>query len=214
MCCAVRGRTKPAQSDQRRHSPRRLPPPLSRMPSAPARDARLAASDVPTLSGGRRRGAGLPAVQPSAPQPAPIATRTDRTGDPAMSATDDRCASRGCTRLLTGGKAVIVTRDGRRYCKHHGDRLPRFLRRQPRIPKPLTDARARPGGGRHHEARRRGLYTPVESVESVGNEGTDSPGFHTSNTSHTTSNCAVCGEPMTLVEVGQTTHPNCERTAP
>ena len=47
-----------------------------------------------------------------------------------MTRTDDqdRCASKGCTRILTG-KSMIVARDGRRFCKHHGDRLPKFLRR-------------------------------------------------------------------------------------
>jgi hypothetical protein len=40
-----------------------------------------------------------------------------------------RCAFPKCQRILTGGKAVIVTRDGRRYCKHHCDRLPAWLRR-------------------------------------------------------------------------------------
>jgi hypothetical protein len=50
----------------------------------------------------------------------------------------ERCATPNCQRILTG-RNVIVARDGRRFCKHHGDRLPRFLRRQPRIPKPLTD---------------------------------------------------------------------------
>jgi hypothetical protein len=50
----------------------------------------------------------------------------------------DRCASPKCRRILTG-KTVIITRDGRRWCKHHGDRLPRFLRRQPRVPKPLIE---------------------------------------------------------------------------
>jgi hypothetical protein len=57
----------------------------------------------------------------------------------------------------------------------------------------------------------RGLYTPVESVESVGNGGTGKPGFRTSNTFHTTSrDCTACGEPMVLVEAGQTTHPGCD----
>jgi hypothetical protein len=41
---------------------------------------------------------------------------------------DNRCASRGCTVSLTG-RSVIVDRDGRRFCKHHGDRLPAWLRR-------------------------------------------------------------------------------------
>jgi len=44
----------------------------------------------------------------------------------------DRCASPKCGRILTGGKSVIVARDGRRYCKHHGDRLPSYLRRPAR----------------------------------------------------------------------------------
>jgi hypothetical protein len=52
----------------------------------------------------------------------------------------------------------------------------------------------------------RGLYTPVESV---GNWGTGRPGFHTSNTFNTTSrDRTVCGEPMALIEEGQTTHPD------
>lgn len=58
----------------------------------------------------------------------------------------------------------------------------------------------------------RGLYTPVESVESVGNGGTGKPGFHTSNTFHSPSmgTCAVCGEPMVIIEADQTTHPGCD----
>jgi hypothetical protein len=36
--------------------------------------------------------------------------------------TDERCASPRCGRVLTG-RGVIVARDGRRFCKHHGDRL-------------------------------------------------------------------------------------------
>jgi hypothetical protein len=50
----------------------------------------------------------------------------------------ERCATKGCTRILTG-KSVTVARDGRRFCKTCGDRLPRFLRGRPRIPEPLTD---------------------------------------------------------------------------
>jgi hypothetical protein len=58
----------------------------------------------------------------------------------------------------------------------------------------------------------RGLYTPAESVESVGNGGTSQPGFHTSNTFNSTSrDCTVNGEPMVIVKPGQTTHPNCEQ---
>jgi len=45
--------------------------------------------------------------------------------------TDERCASPRCRRILTG-KSVIITRDGRRWCKHHGDRLPAYRRRPPR----------------------------------------------------------------------------------
>jgi hypothetical protein len=41
---------------------------------------------------------------------------------------EDRCASRGCTRHLAG-TTVTVTRDGKRYCKRHGDRLPAYLRK-------------------------------------------------------------------------------------
>jgi hypothetical protein len=53
----------------------------------------------------------------------------------------DRCASRGCTRILTG-KGLIISRDGKRYCKHHGDRLPPYLRKQRRPPRPLTESPA------------------------------------------------------------------------
>jgi hypothetical protein len=59
----------------------------------------------------------------------------------------------------------------------------------------------------------RGFYAPVESVESVGNEGTSRPGFHTSNASNTTSSCTVCGFPLhaSLIAAGETIHPNCEQ---
>ncbi|HEX6761072.1 MAG TPA: hypothetical protein VF086_22070 [Propionibacteriaceae bacterium] len=50
---------------------------------------------------------------------------------------EDRCASPGCQRILTGN-TVVIARDGKRYCKHHGDRLPKYLRRTPRVPRPLT----------------------------------------------------------------------------
>jgi hypothetical protein len=50
---------------------------------------------------------------------------------------EDRCTSRGCTRPLKG-KSVIIDRDGNRYCKHCGDRLPPYLRKARRVPKPLT----------------------------------------------------------------------------
>jgi hypothetical protein len=50
-------------------------------------------------------------------------------GPAAMTAQDpDRCASHGCPRILTG-KGVIIDRDGRRYCKRHGDRLLPYLRK-------------------------------------------------------------------------------------
>jgi hypothetical protein len=49
----------------------------------------------------------------------------------------DRCASHGCNRNLAG-KSVIIARDGKRYCKHHGDRLPPYLRKPRRTPKPIT----------------------------------------------------------------------------
>ena len=54
-----------------------------------------------------------------------------------MTADPDRCTHRGCSRTLTG-KNVIVDRDGRRFCKHHGDRLPPYLRKARRLPRPLT----------------------------------------------------------------------------
>jgi hypothetical protein len=59
----------------------------------------------------------------------------------------------------------------------------------------------------------RGFYAPVESVESVGNEGASRPGFHTSNASNTTSSCTLCGFPLhaSLIAAGETIHPNCEQ---
>jgi Domain of unknown function (DUF3854) len=42
----------------------------------------------------------------------------------------------------------------------------------------------------------------------------DSDGEKETRNTENTSTCTVCGERMTVVEVGQTTHPNCERTAP
>jgi hypothetical protein len=42
----------------------------------------------------------------------------------------DRCSPKGCTRIVTG-RTMIIARDGRRYCKHHGDRLPPYLRKPP-----------------------------------------------------------------------------------
>jgi hypothetical protein len=56
-----------------------------------------------------------------------------------MNQDQDRCASHGCTCLLAG-KSMIVARDGKRYCRKHGDRLPKYLRRRPRLPKPLTES--------------------------------------------------------------------------
>ena len=41
------------------------------------------------------------------------------------------CSSRGCTQRLTG-KGVITDRDGRRYCRRCGDRLPSWMRRPKR----------------------------------------------------------------------------------
>jgi hypothetical protein len=43
----------------------------------------------------------------------------------------DRCDGHGCERRLTG--TTITTRDGRRYCKRCADRLPRYLRKPPRV---------------------------------------------------------------------------------
>ena len=61
-----------------------------------------------------------------------------------MTQDQDRCASRGCTRILTGGRATIIAKDGRRYCRHHGDRLPSYLRK-PQTSSPI-------GGGKRKEA--------------------------------------------------------------
>jgi hypothetical protein len=46
----------------------------------------------------------------------------------------DRCTSRGCTRRLTN-TTVTTARDGNRYCKRHGDRLPPYLRKPQRAKK-------------------------------------------------------------------------------
>jgi hypothetical protein len=54
-----------------------------------------------------------------------------------------RCASRGCTRSLAG-KSVITSRDGERYCKHHGDRLPPYLRKPRRVKKQKATALSYP----------------------------------------------------------------------
>ena len=43
-----------------------------------------------------------------------------------------KCARACGLQVRAGGRTVIVTRDGRRFCKHHGDRLPAYLRRGPR----------------------------------------------------------------------------------
>ena len=43
-----------------------------------------------------------------------------------------KCAQACGLQIRAGGRTVIVTRDGRRFCKHHGDRLPAYLRRGPR----------------------------------------------------------------------------------
>jgi hypothetical protein len=48
--------------------------------------------------------------------------------------TDDRCATPRCGRVLTG-RTCIVAPDGLRFCKHHGDRLPKHLRK----PRPSTE---------------------------------------------------------------------------
>jgi hypothetical protein len=40
----------------------------------------------------------------------------------------ERCAGRGCNQALAG-RSVITSRDGKRYCKHHEDRLPPYRRR-------------------------------------------------------------------------------------
>jgi hypothetical protein len=53
---------------------------------------------------------------------------------------EQRCASRGCTRRLDGGRNSIVTKDGRRFCKHHGDRLPAYLRKPQRAKKQKVTA--------------------------------------------------------------------------
>ena len=47
-----------------------------------------------------------------------------------MTATTDieRCTWSGCDRPITG-RGAITDRDGHRYCKKHGDRLPQYLRR-------------------------------------------------------------------------------------
>jgi hypothetical protein len=46
----------------------------------------------------------------------------------------DTCDANKCTR-----KAEVIARDGRRFCKRHADRLPRSMRRAPRVPKALTE---------------------------------------------------------------------------
>jgi hypothetical protein len=53
-----------------------------------------------------------------------------------MTTRDDaeRCAGHGCNRVLVD-TTVITARDGRRYCKRHGDRLPRYLRKLQRAKK-------------------------------------------------------------------------------
>jgi hypothetical protein len=51
----------------------------------------------------------------------------------------DRCATPHCTRILTG-RTMITTRDGRRFCKHHGHRLPAYLRKPSRSKKQKTPA--------------------------------------------------------------------------
>jgi hypothetical protein len=46
-------------------------------------------------------------------------------------ADEDRCASRGCKRPVANGRATITAKDGKKYCRRHGDRLPSYLRRAP-----------------------------------------------------------------------------------
>jgi hypothetical protein len=52
---------------------------------------------------------------------------------------DERCASPKCHRRLTGGRSVVVARDGRRFCRQHGDHLPKHLRR-PQRPKAKAES--------------------------------------------------------------------------
>jgi hypothetical protein len=69
-----------------------------------------------------RRPHGRPPADPELLKPT-------RTGEEMTRSQDtERCASPRCQRILTG-KTVVVARDGRRFCKHHGDRLPARLRR-------------------------------------------------------------------------------------
>jgi hypothetical protein len=74
---------------------------------------------------------------------------------------DERCAAPKCRRILTG-KGVIVARDGRRFCRHHGDRLPRWMRRVQPEPSRATK-------GPDHEPldRRLGQYAGGSSFGSV-----------------------------------------------
>jgi hypothetical protein len=53
----------------------------------------------------------------------------------------ERCSSAHCQRPLTG-RGVITDRDGRRYCRKHGDKLPPYLRRPRRTARQPTGADA------------------------------------------------------------------------
>jgi hypothetical protein len=62
--------------------------------------------------------------------------------------------SETCTRC--GRRAVITTRDGKPYCKHHGDRLPRHLRRAAGVRSgAVSRAQARPAHDRGDPYRAR-----------------------------------------------------------
>jgi hypothetical protein len=80
----------------------------------------------------------------------------------------------------------------------------------------LSDHEARTYLGRLNDAGKlkrpeRGLYTPVARVASVALDGGTQPERNTRN--GISSACAVCGEPMAVVDPGQTTHPNCAPAA-
>jgi hypothetical protein len=68
----------------------------------------------------------------------------ERRGDiiVTMITQGERCANRGCNRLLAD-TTVITTRDGRRFCKKHGDRLSQYVHRSAKSPrKASSPARA------------------------------------------------------------------------
>jgi AAA domain len=84
------------------------------------------------------------------------------------------------------------------------------------------EATARTYLARLHESGRiarpaRGLYTPlpttpVASVTSVASDGTGGVQRNTYNTRNTpTGECSACGEPMIIIEPGQSVHPTCEQ---